>query len=148
MFPQPPRRVQRPGTSPSRAPASRSAVLCGASLVLRVPVSVLCAGCARCCLSVTSLPRTARLLIHFSLPRLWSFHPSMLSGYLPASRAPPGSPISTSVTPPAWLPTIRMYNSLLTESVRFGHGTVSTPFSRCVWFLVGTAFLSRFCEEL
>lgn len=89
--------------------------------------------------------------IDLSLPRLWSFHPSMLSGYLPASRAPPGSPVSQFLDfcalPPAWLPTIRMCISLLPKSVRFGHSTVSTPFSWCVWFLFGTAFLSLFGEE-
>lgn len=39
-----------------------------------------------------------RRRIHFSLPRLRSLPPSMLSGYFPASRALPGSPGSSSLT--------------------------------------------------
>lgn len=121
MFPQPPRCVQRPGTSPSRAPASRSAALCGAP-VLRVPVSVLCARCARCCVSVTSLPLAARLLIHSSLPRLRSLTSEHAVWLRPCFSRPAGLPRLQSpdfCAPPAWLnpPTIRMYISLLTESV-------------------------------
>lgn len=137
MFPQPPRRVQRPGTSPSRAPASRSAALCGAS-VLRVPVSVLCARFARCCVSVTSLPLAARLLIHFSLPRLRSLPPSMLSGYFPASRAPPGSPGSSSLTSVPLL-----LGSLLLECTLPCLRVRSLRAQRCIHPLLPVCLISR-----
>lgn len=105
MFPQPPRRVQRPGTSPpSRAPASRSAALCGA-WVLRVPgLRALRSLCS--VLSVRHLVASGRSPSHSLISPFPDFGPSIracclvISLLLALRRAPQSPSSSTSVPSP------------------------------------------------